>query len=451
VNVPATRWALTGAVVLLVSAEGWSAPDGVPVVRPAVTATAAADTGAAPCPADGRTVPAGTALQAVIDSSPSGATICLMPGTFRGPVVVTRRLSLIGPAAAVINSNDTGTTLRVLADSVTLRGFSIDGSGTRYDRMDAAVYLRGRDVQVNGLTIHGALFGIIVEQSDSVVIADNRVTGLARLPVGIRGDGIRLWEVRHSRVERNRLTDSRDILVWYSPGNIIRGNTVTGSRYATHFMYSDDCLVADADYRDNIVGVFVMYSRGVTLRNDIIADNMAPDGLGLGVKESGNLTVVGTRFVHDRSCLYLDTSPFRTGDSVLVRGNRFVDCDAGVTFHSSEHGNAFLDNVFEGNATHVAVEGRGTAQGVQWRGNYFDDYQGYDLNGDGIGDVPYELRDLSEQLVSRHPALAFFRGTIALKVLNVAADVFPVLQPVTLLRDSQPRMAAAHWRDGANR
>jgi nitrous oxidase accessory protein len=90
----------------------------------------------------------------------------------------------------------------------------------------------------------------------------------------------------------------------------------------------------------------------------------------------------------------------------------------------------------------VAVEGRGTAREVVWRGNYFDDYQGYDLDGDGVGDVAYELRSLSETLVARHPELAFLRGTVAFSLLDVAARVLPLLEPETLLTDPHPRMFA---------
>jgi nitrous oxidase accessory protein len=341
----------------------------------------------------------------------------------------------------VIRSDGEGTTIQVRADSAVLRGFTVAGSGHRYDQMDAAVYVRGNGVAVRELAVRDALFGIVAERSNSVTIANNAVSGLAALPVGIRGDGIRLWEVRASIVEGNRLEDSRDLLVWYSPGNRIVSNTVLRSRYGTHFMYSDDSTIEGNEYRSNVVGVFVMYSRGVTLRNNVMTHNLASTGMGLGVKESGNLIVEANDFVLDRSCVYLDTSPFRDGDSVVVRGNTMARCGTGVTFHSSETHNAFSDNVFQANQTDVAVEGRGTARGVVWRRNYFDDYQGYDLDGDGLGDVAYELRSLSERLVTDHPQLAFFRGTPALRLLDLAAQVFPVLQPETLLIDPQPRMA----------
>jgi nitrous oxidase accessory protein len=167
--------------------------------------------------------------------------------------------------------------------------------------------------------------------------------------------------------------------------------------------------------------------------------------MGLGVKESGNLRVEDNRFIGDNQGLYLDTSPFREGDSVWVSGNTFAGNGAAVTFHSSETRNSFTNNVFEFNRTQVAVEGRGNARGVRWLGNYFDDYRGYDLNEDGTGDVPYELRSLSARLVADHPAMQLFRGTIALQLVDVAAEVFPLLQPETMLVDPRPRMARPGW------
>ena len=392
------------------------------------------------CPADGHEVATGATLQSVVDTAAPGSVLCMSAGSYRGPVEIRTRVSLEGPSTAIIRGDGGGTTIRVLADSVILGGFTVEGSGRRYDRMDAAVYVRGRGIVVAGLTVRDALFGIIAERSEGLTIVNNHVLGLATLPVGIRGDGIRLWEVRHSVVTSNHLEDSRDILVWYSPGNRIAGNTVERSRYATHFMYSDDCVVEDGAYHDNVVGIFVMYSNGITLRDNLIAGNAAANGMGLGVKESGNLRVERNRFVRDGRCLYLDTSPFRAGDSVLVRGNVFAGCAAGVTFHSSERRNTFLDNVFVANRTPVAVEGRGNAREVVWSANYFDEYRGYDLDGDGTGDVPFELRSLSASLVASHPRLAFFRGTVVFALLDIAGRFFPLLEPETLLTDPRPRM-----------
>jgi nitrous oxidase accessory protein len=395
------------------------------------------------CPPDGRLIPAGAPLQPILDGAAPGSVLCLSAGEYAGPIVLRTRIVLQGPADAVVRSNGEGTTVRVLAGGAELRGFTVDGSGHRPDIMDAAVLARGEKIAVRGLTIRHALFGLVAEQSFGVVFEGNHVIGEAAVPEGERGDGIRLWEVRGASVLDNHLEDSRDIVVWYSPGNLLAGNTVLRSRYATHFMYSSDCVVRGNRFRGNTVGVFVMYSRNIAIRDNEIADNTAADSMGLGVKDSGDLIIERNRLVRDRQCLYLDNSPFREGDVMIVRSNTIAGCSAGVTFHKSEARTTFEDNRFEGNSTTAAIEGRGTARDVTWRTNYFDDYEGYDLDADGFGDVPYELRDASERLVSRRPELAFFRGTAALALVDVAARAFPILQPETLLVDERPRMEPA--------
>ncbi len=426
------------AVVCLALASGGGSSTRAEAVA---TASAAAPPPAA-CPAGAETVRSGTALQPLLDEARAGDVLCLSPGEYAGPLVLRTPVVLQGPADAVIRSDGQGTTIRVLAARAELRGFTVEGSGQRPDTMDAAVYVHGEGVAVRGLTIRHALFGLVAEQSYGVVFDGNRVVGDAAAPEGLRGDGIRLWEVRGASVVRNRLEHSRDIVVWYSPGNLIADNTMVGSRYGAHFMYSSDCVVLGNHFRDNIVGVFVMYSRNIAIRDNVFADNTAADSMGLGVKESGDLIVERNHFVHDRLCVYLDNSPFREGDVMVLRSNTIARCDVGVTFHKSETHTTVEANRFEANGTAAAVEGRGTAREVAWRGNYFDDYQGYDLDRDGFGDVPYELRDLSARLVSRHPDLAFFRGTAAFALLDAAAQAFPVLAPETVLIDAHPRMKA---------
>lgn len=437
------QWLLAIAVVVTqaLGPVGSSAPA---VVAPPVVGSGLSRTNqAAPaCPPEGRVVQSGASLQPVLDAAASGAVLCLSAGDYRGPVVIRTPLVLQGPADAVIHSDGTGTTVRVLAAGAELRGFTVEGSGQRFDIMDAGVLVRGEKVAVRGLTVRHALFGLVAEQSFGVTFDGNHVIGDPAVPAGVRGDGIRLWEVRGASIVNNRVEDSRDIVVWYSPGNLIAGNTVVRSRYATHFMYASDCVVRDNHFRENTVGVFVMYSRNIAIRDNEIVDNTASDSMGLGVKDSGDLIIERNRIVHNRQCLYLDNSPFREGDVMIVRSNTLARCSVGVTFHKSESHTTFEDNRFEANGTTAAIEGRGTARGVTWRSNFFDDYEGYDLDRDGFGDVPYEVRDLSERLVSRHPNLAFFRGTAALALVDMAAKAFPVLRPETLLVDDTPRMKA---------
>jgi len=114
--------------------------------------------------------------------------------------------------------------------------------------------------------------------------------------------------------------------------------------------------------------------------------------------------------------------------------------------HSSARRNAFLGNQFVSNRSQLQVEGGGNALEVDWIGNSFDDYAGYDMDGDGFGDIPYELRRLSSQLESTYPQLQFFRGAITLELLDAISSLFPMVEPQTTLIDPRPAMGAANWK-----
>ena len=84
--------------------------------------------------------------------------------------------------------------------------------------------------------------------------------------------------------------------------------------------------------------------------------------------------------------------------------------------------------------------GGGDALGSHWEGNDFDDYAGFDFNGDGEGDVPYELYSLSGDLQNRFPDLAFFRGTVALSLVDAVTHILPLFKPRPLLIDKRPAL-----------
>lgn len=412
--------------------------------RIAAVALAAAALGGGPVAAEYcEPVDPGEDLQARIEAAPEGATLCLLPGRHSGPLRIERRLALRGTADAVVVSDGTGSTIEVEADGVELVGFAVDGSGGRFDLLDAAVRVHADDVRVEDLSIHGALFGLLVERSNGAVVRGNTLTGDPAKPLGMRGDGIRLWEVRRSRVEGNRLADSRDIVVWYSPDNHIAGNHVERGRYGTHLMYSHGNEIERNVYVDNVVGIFAMYSRDLTIRGNTIARCAGAAGVGLGAKESGGFDVRDNVFVANTVSVYLDTSPLEPSDQNLFVGNAFRFSEAAVVFHGVAERNTFRGNSFRDNRTPVRVEGRGDARAATWYGNDYDDYAGYDLDGDGVGDLPYELRSLSSGLEVRRPALAFFRGSVAMGLVELAGEALPLFRPKTLLVDPAPRMRPA--------
>lgn len=357
-----------------------------------------------------------------------------------------RQVTLWGPRQAVVRSHGRGTTVEVVASGAELLGFTVDGSGGRFDVLDAAVHVTADRVRVEGMLVRNATFGLLIEKSNQVVARGNLVQGPDHGPLGLRGDGIRLWETRDSEISDNVVIGTRDMVVWYSSGNRIKRNTVVRSRYGTHFMYSHDNTVEDNRYIDNVVGIFIMYSRNVSVVDSLFARSSGPGGMGLGIKESGNIRVANNVFVANTTSVYMDTSPLQDEDFNTFEGNGFYLSDVGVLMHSSETRNSFVDNTFASNHTQVEVEGGGNALGVRWESNSFDDYAGYDMDGDRVGDIPYELRRLSTQLKSSYPNLQFFVGTVALEFLDAVSSLFPLVEPRTTLVDARPSMHARQMK-----
>ncbi|MBZ0272851.1 nitrous oxide reductase family maturation protein NosD [bacterium] len=393
-------------------------------------------------PARCRDVPAGSDLAAAIADSAPGDALCLSPGVYAGPIDVNRTISIWGPRDAVVTMRGTGSTVRLSADGAKLLGFTVDGSGGRYDLQDAAVLVHANDAVVDGLEIRNALFGLIVEKSNRVRIINNRVRGTDEAQLGLRGDAVRVWETRDSFIENNVITHSRDMVIWYSARNLIRGNTVTGGRYGTHFMYSHGNRIEGNRYVGNVVGIFLMYSRDIMLTHNVLADSAGAAGIGLGMKESGNLTCVNNVFAHNTVGVYMDNSPYVVGDRNVFRDNVLRLSNTAIVFHASPANNRFERNSLRDNHEQVRVDGGGNARNVVFLENDYDDYAGYDLDRDGFGDISYEQRRLSTTMISLHPNLAFFRGSLALSMLDAASRVLPLYNPETTFTDPRPRMKA---------
>ncbi len=395
---------------------------------------------APPRPAEGHDVSDDAGLQQLLTEAPAGSNLLLAPGRYRGPLLIERGLTLWGPRTAVVYTSGQGTTVRLHGKGSAALGFSIEGSGTRYDLLDAGLELKGEDLRAEGLHITEAVYGIIANRSRRIRLRGNYVVGTGQAAMGLRGDGIRVWETYDSEISHNRMRAARDMVIWYSSNNTIFENEVRGCRYGTHLMYSHDNQVYNNTYVRNVVGLFSMYSRKLLLQNNIFASSTGSAGIGLGMKESSDLQVLDNFFISNQRGMYFDNSPFGENTSIEVRDNEFYFCSVALDFHDPPKAVILADNLFRANWSLIAVAGRGDALAVETSGNDFDSYRGYDLDHDGCGDMPFEERSMSEQLISSCESLALFRGTPASGMLEAIGQLLPLYRPKALLRDDRPAM-----------
>src|SRR5678816_1942280 len=120
---------------------------------------------------------------------------------------------------------------------------------------------------------------------------------------------MRLWEANGNRIEGNHLESVRDLVVWYSDGDHIADNTVTGSRYGTHLMHTSGNTIVGNRYEHDVVGVFVMYSEKVLIEDVVVTGANGAAGVGLGFKDSDAVTVLDSHLVGNTTGMYIDHTP----------------------------------------------------------------------------------------------------------------------------------------------
>jgi nitrous oxidase accessory protein len=72
--------------------------------------------------------------------------------------------------------------------------------------------------------------------------------------------------------------------------------------------------------------------------------------------------------------------------------------------------------------------------------NYWDKYEGYDLDRDGIGDVPYHPVSMYSMLVEQNANSLMLLRSFMVTLLDKAEKAIPSITPETL-RDEKPRMS----------
>ena len=377
-------------------------------------------------------------LQTLIDATPAGGTLRLAPGTYAGPASIARPLALDGGHRAVIRGDGRSTVLSVAANGVTLRGLHITGSGDSHDRIDAGILLEGDGHRVEDNEIDDVLFGIHLKRVNRARVVGNRVTG-KNLEQGMRGDAIRLWYSQHNVIEGNRFRRARDLTFTKSADNRIVGNRFEDGRYGMHIIFSPRLQVENNHLADTGTGIVVLYSPDLVLRGNHVAHALTAGGGGIVFKESNDALVENNEVLHCSVGLRVDAPPESAG-RLMVRNNRFAHNIIGLFFYGEEGGHRFFDNRFENNLSTVAISAPGAGSANVWRGNTWDDYQGFDRNNDGIGDTPHEVYLFADRIWMETPLAVFFRNSPVLEMLDFLERLAPFSSPHRVLRDPAPRM-----------
>ncbi|WP_247897958.1 NosD domain-containing protein [Paenibacillus pabuli] len=339
-------------------------------------------------------------LQPFIDGSESGEVLVLEPGMYAGPVSIDKSISIRGDSSVTVLNTDAESTITIRSDGVTLQGFTVQHLT---NEPTAAIQVEGDHVEITGLDIQSQSFGIVLRGSVDGLIHSNTISwaGPKSASSGQKGNGIDLYNSHRTQIEDNQMTGMRDGIYLENSRNLtVKGNTLLHNRYGIHCMYIDGSSVVDNVGENNSTGAMVM---GV--KNTVVSGNSFR-------KQSEN--------VHSQGILLYDVQLSRIQNNV-VEGNR-VGMNIAESSGNEIRGNAVLrnfigiqlvlaeDNQFTRNqfVSNVIEASAMDSQNNEMKENYWDSFQGLDLNDDGISELSYEINPFYEQVVNRNSAYQLF-------------------------------------------
>ena len=382
------------------------------------------------------------ALQEAIDKAPSGSILKLPAGVYKGSIVIKKPLTIIGKEdGVVIDGEGNGTVIKIESSFVTLKNLKIVDSGEFSHTLDAGIsIINAKQCEVSDCVIDDCLFGIDMQNVNNSLIENNRITS-KDFDLGLRGDGLRLWYSNDNVVKKNKLIKSRDMVVWYSHGNLIEENYGEHNRYSLHFMYAGKNIVKNNTYKYNSVGIFFMYSQDTVATGNVIQSSLGATGMGIGLKDVSNFTLKDNTIIYCAQGLYIDRSPFEPGTNNWIEGNNVLYNAEALHFHSLSENNIIKNNVIKGNIEDVVNDSRGSKTNENVIvGNYWDNYAGFDRDGNNVGDTPHKVYQYADQLWVYNPDVKFFYGSPVISLLNFLAKLAPFSEPVFLLEDEKPKV-----------
>jgi nitrous oxidase accessory protein len=366
------------------------------------------------------------ALAQAVQGAKAGDILRLGPGRHRGGIEIDKPLTLDCAPGARIDGGGQGSVLEVTAPDVTITGCAITGSGSDHESLDSGIrLLKGADeARVTGNRLTGNLYGVDIHGARDALVARNVIEGRQDHRMNERGNGVYVWNAPGARVIGNDVRWGRDgIFVNTSHSNAFVGNRFRDLRFAVHYMYANRSEVRGNLSIGNGLGFAVMYSRGVKIIENVSVNDVE-HGVMLnytnGSEVRGNLVLGG-----GTKCLFIYNAHKNE-----ITGNRFERCGIGVHFTAGSERNRITGNAFVGNRTQVKYVG---STWVDWseggRGNYWSDFAGYDLDGDGIADAPYRPNDSMDHILWTQPAAKLLLGAPAVQLVKWAQSAFPALLP----------------------
>lgn len=369
-------------------------------------------------------------------------TIRIAPGLYReNDIRIQKPLTILGRQRPILDAGFKKGLFIIEADQVLIAGLVLRNVEESFERNYAAVrVVRGRHVTVRDNLIQNTYYGVYLERADSCLVTRNTIRGQARQE-STSGNAIHIWRSNAITVADNLLTGHRDGIYLESAGNsLVTGNTSTGNlRYGLHFMFSDNNRYQRNRFTRNGSGIAVMYSHHIHMSDNYFENNMGATAYGILLKDISDSYIERNVFRQNTTGIYAEGST-----RLHIRHNEFRHNGWAVRLLGSSTDITFEKNNFIQNTFEISTSDNYSSDNV-FRGNFWSSYTGYDLNRDGIGDVPHKPVSLFAYLLEDVPTSIVLLRSMFIGLLEMIEQVAPVLSPENV-RDHSPSTRLNLWK-----
>jgi nitrous oxidase accessory protein len=374
-------------------------------------------------------------IKKAIRDAQNGDTVLIKKGLYYvNNAVITKSITVIGEEYPVLHGADKYEIFTLSGNNITVKGFHLTNSG--YSSMNdfaAIKIVDANNVLVENNRITNAYFGVHLANTSHCIVRNNYFKGLTKSEQ-TTGNGIHLWKCNNALIEENEIHGHRDgIYFEFVTHSVIRNNFSEGNiRYGLHFMFSNDDEYIGNTFQKNGAGVAVMYSKKVTMRNNTFSNNWGPSAYGLLLKDINDSKILHNTFYQNTVGIQMEGA-----NRIEVQQNTFKENGWAAKVQANCNENNFLTNNFLGNTFDVATNGNLVLN--VFSGNYWDKYEGYDMNKDGIGDVAYHPVSMYSMIIEQNPNSLMLLRSFMVSLLDKAEKAIPSLTPENL-KDEKPMM-----------
>lgn len=365
----------------------------------------------------------------------AGDTLIVHGGWYKeGNIIIDKKIVFLGKDLPVLDGEKKHEVLSIHADSVVVDGFKVIRSAyaTITDPCGIKVYNKSH-VLIQNNVLDDNFFGIYLQNSQNCIIKNNTLKAYGKEEQKL-GNGIHCWKSKDILIIANRIDGHRDgIYFEFVTNSVIWRNIANNNiRYGLHFMFSNDDAYITNVFKNNGAGVAVMFTKNVKMFNNYFEENWGDSAYGLLLKEISDSYIFNNRFAQNTSGIYMEGT-----SRIKVEKNVFKSNGWGMKIQASCMDNEIVNNNFLKNTFDISTNGSLVLN--TFNANYWDKYEGYDLDKNGMGDVPYHPLSLFAVLTENTPSAMLLYRSFMITLLDKSEKVLPSITPDNFI-DNKPLM-----------